>query len=567
MSEFRSGEGLMWSMSKLPAVPAPCLPSAIDNNDIRGNAAFALRYGSAAAQPARVPQTPNGDEAKYADKSATYSKGLKQKSYGIVDPDVFKAFRIALGTSDGIALGAMDFEDPNIVLGGYSQQHQSPPFYGRLNGPAGAFALPLVGTDSQSFAVPPAFEIDSLDYALELIELYWASLLRDVPFSEYPINATANAAADGLTKLRTKLNGHYSGPVDASGSVTKHLLFRGGPRQINNKTYFAGEDLGPYISQLCIQPTQFGAQPIDRKTLIYVTGLDYLIDLQSWFDAQNGRVSAVNVVESTRRYMRNGRALATATHNAEIAQAYFIAYLVLHSLGMRANPTNPYAAYKNQKPFGTFGGPDIAATLGTVAKAALNAAWYQKWIVHLRPRPEAGAGLVHLVLTKPPGSPLPQATVNEVVLDSAALYFSSFVHEKNHFLSQAYPEGSPTHPSYPAGHGTVAGACITVLKFFFDGDDIFPHPVMPSIDGLALEPYTGPENLTVNGELHKLAHNMSFGHGIHAGINWRSDTDQSIVLGEQIALSVLQDQVFSYSEKVKVTITLLNGDQFTITNQ
>ncbi len=122
-------------------------------------------------------------------------------------------------------------------------------------------------------------------------------------------------------------------------------------------------------------------------------------------------------------------------------------------------------------------------------------------------------------------------------------------------------------PSYPAGQGTVAGACITVLKFFFDGDDIFPHPVMPSIDGLALEPYTGPENLTVNGELHKLAHNMSFGHGIHAGINWRSDTDQSIILGEQVALRFLQDQVFSYSEKVKVTITLLNGDQFTITNQ
>ncbi len=141
------------------------------------------------------------------------------------------------------------------------------------------------------------------------------------------------------------------------------------------------------------------------------------------------------------------------------------------------------------------------------------------------------------------------------------------MHEKNHFLSQAYPEGSPTHPSYPAGQGTVAGACITVLKFFFDGDDIFQHPVMPSIDGLALEPYTGPENLTVNGELHKLAHNMSFGHGIHAGINWRNDTDQSIVLGEQVALRVLQDQVFSYSEKVKVTITLLNGDQFTITNQ
>jgi hypothetical protein len=90
---------------------------------------------------------------------------------------------------------------------------------------------------------------------------------------------------------------------------------------------------------------------------------------------------------------------------------------------------------------------------------------------------------------------------------------------------------------------------------------------VPSAEGLALERYAGPENLTVSGELHKLAHNMSFGHGIRAGINWRSDTDQSIILGEQVALKVLQDQVFSYSEKVRVTITLLNGEQFTITNQ
>ncbi|MGC2123320.1 MAG: hypothetical protein WA652_10750, partial [Xanthobacteraceae bacterium] len=91
--------------------------------------------------------------------------------------------------------------------------------------------------------------------------------------------------------------------------------------------------------------------------------------------------------------------------------------------------------------------------------------------------------------------------------------------------------------------------------------------VVPYVDGLVLEPYAGSENLTVNGELHKLAHNISFGHGIHAGIHWRSDTDASIILGELVALKFLQDQVFGYSEKVKVTITLLNGDPFTIANQ
>jgi hypothetical protein len=577
MGEFRPGGVAMWNLSKLPPVPAPCLPGALDKNDPRANAGFALRYGIAAtgAQFARAPQTPNQDETKYADKSATYSKGLKQKGYGIVDPDAFKAFRAALGTSDGITAGTMNFEDPNIILGGYSLQHQTPPFYTPLDGPAGAFALPLAGADSEDFAAPPAFEVDSIDYALELIELYWASLLRDAPFSEYHINPIAIAAANGLTKLRTKYGGHYYGPVNASGMVTPDLLFRGGPLQIGDKTYFAGEDVGPYVSQFCIAPTRLGAQPIDQKMLSYAPGINYLTDLDAWYAAQNGKVDGANVVDGVRRHMSNGRALSSYTHMAEISQAYFVAYLVLTSSGIEPNRTNPYGACRNQKPFGTFGGPDIAATLGAVAKAALNAVWYQKWIVHLRHRPEAGSGLVYLMMTKPAGIPLPQAPVHEAVLDSAALYFSQFVNHDfgqsavhgSFLLSQAFPEGSPTHPSYPAGHGAVAGACITVLKFFFDGDAVFERPVVPSADGLALEPYTGPHDLTVNGELHKLAHNISFGHGIHAGIHWRSDTDQSIILGEQVALRFLQDQVFSYSEKVKVTITLLNGEPFTITNQ
>jgi hypothetical protein len=98
MGEFRpEGALFMWNLTNLPAVPAPGLSGSIDKQDARGNAAFVLRYGTAAAEanPARLAQTPNGDEAKYADKSATYSKGLKQKSYGVVDPEAFKAFRAA----------------------------------------------------------------------------------------------------------------------------------------------------------------------------------------------------------------------------------------------------------------------------------------------------------------------------------------------------------------------------------------------------------------------------------------------------------------------------------------
>ena len=37
---------------------------------------------------------------------------------------------------------------------------------------------------------------------------------------------------------------------------------------------------------------------------------------------------------------------------------------------------------------------------------------------------------------------------------------------KTYLLGLTYPEGSPLHPSYPSGHATLAGACITVIKAF-----------------------------------------------------------------------------------------------------
>jgi hypothetical protein len=129
--------------------------------------------------------------------------------------------------------------------------------------------------------------------------------------------------------------------------------------------------------------------------------------------------------------------------------------------------------------------------------------------------------------------------------------------------------GTMGQPDIAATLAAVAGACITVLKFFFDGDFVVPNPQIPSSDGTTLNNYTGSDSgqITVNGELHKVAHNISFGHGIHAGIHWRSDTDTSIELGEAIALSVLQDRAHTYNEKFTVKLKKLDGSIATITNQ
>ena len=92
---------------------------------------------------------------------------------------------------------------------------------------------------------------------------------------------------------------------------------------------------------------------------------------------------------------------------------------------------------------------------------------------------------------------------------------------------------------------------------------------MPSSDGLSLQPYTGGDagQITVNGELNKLAHNISFGHGIHPGIHWRSDTDSSIQLGEALAISILQNRALTYNERFTVRFTKIDGTTATISNQ
>ena len=88
----------------------------------------------------------------------------------------------------------------------------------------------------------------------------------------------------------------------------------------------------------------------------------------------------------------------------------------------------------------------------------------------------------------------------------------------------------------------MAGAYISVLKCFVDGQQVNPKHIVPPNDVRFLLPYTGSDagQITVGGELNKLAHNVSFGHGILAGIHWRQDTDVSIRLGEALAISILR---------------------------
>jgi hypothetical protein len=515
------------------------IPSGV--TDPRVIQAFELRVGEA-VQDALVPAATNvnnGDDARYPDKGGTYTKGLPHDAFGRVDLTAYASLKTALASRK-----FSDFE--KIIVGGTRT----------LNGPQGGLAFDLEALDSVQFGqpqVPPAPTVAGDQTATELLEHYWASLLRDVPFTGYGSNATAVAAAAELTGLPT-----YLGPRNSSGQVTPRLLFRGG---------FPGEVLGPYVSQFLLKPTSLGAQPIGQQLVTYLPDIDYMTTFSDWLTVQNGNVTGQqNQPDPQLRYLHDGRGLAAYTHVDVLYQAYFTALLVLGTIGAPVNPGNPYVGSRIENGFGTFGGPDFAGTLTEVATKALDAVWYQKWFVHLRPRPEATGGQVHLIKTgqgdKTDVKPSP------VILNSVGLQ-QSFNKYNSWLLSQAFPEGSPTHTSYPTGHGAVGGACITVLKFFFDGSFVIPSPVVSSEGGLSLLPYTGSDagRLTVNGELNKLGHNISFGHGIHAGIHWRSDTDTSLLLGEAVALSMLKDRARTYNEPFTVQLTRFDGTIATISNQ
>lgn len=248
--------------------------------------------------------------------------------------------------------------------------------------------------------------------------------------------------------------------------------------------------------------------------------------------------------------------------------------------------------YNHQAPFATLGGPNLLALVSEVASRALKVVWRQKWQVHLRQRPEAYGGLMQMQkqgyngVTRAYGLP-------DVVYNTAAAQ-RVFNRHGTYFLPMAFTSGSPLHPAYGAGHATVAGACVTVLKAWFNEGqkikDLFAgkrarHPrtgqpvriVQPSLsavyrdkDGNAVSDGTGGyelpdyaggdlEQMTVGGELNKIACNVAMGRSM-GGVHWRSDNTRSLRLGEDIAIHILRKLVNETAEaNTSFTFTKFNG--------
>jgi hypothetical protein len=483
-----------------------------------------------------MPEHPtNGEEASYP-YVANYSKGLPHDELGEVDPAAYRALVRALGTGE-----REDFESIPVGVPGARKQL----------GPQGGLAFDLLGPDSHGLAIRPAPRIDGPESSAEMAELYWMALLRDVKFTHFEDEPLAAEAADDLSGYRD-----FRGPK-RRGRVTPGTLFRGST---------PGSLVGPFVSQFLLRDIQYGTTRIVHRHDTVEPGVDYLTDFDEYLAVQRGapRTTPRDFVNT--RYIQTPRDLGHYTHFDVLYQPYLYACLIL--LGRPEYPSelqdkgNPYLSSGNQVGFCTFGTPHIMSLLAEVANRAIKATEFQQFFVHRRQRPEAFGGRIEVHLERDRGRY--DGIIHDEILDSDVLKRVKHKHG-SYLLPQGFPEGSPMSPAYQAGHSTVAGACTTVLKAWFNESFVLPDPVVPNEDGTRLVPYEGPDKdrITVGGELNKLAANIGAGRST-GGVHYRSDNTEAFTLGEEIAIKMLREQKATNHENATLTVTRFDGTTVTI---
>jgi len=278
--------------------------------------------------------------------------------------------------------------------------------------------------------------------------------------------------------------------------------------------------------------------------------------------------------------------------------------------------------------FATFGGPHVLSLVTEVATRCLKAVRRQKYNYHRRARPERLGALLTLdagALSQTVAQESLEATTRDSLSDirthlspllalvkqhnqsrrsdssvredrplrkdrdnvtershadphllnnNGQLDPAEWDDEKNFLLPMAFAEGSPMHPSYGAGHATVAGGCVTILKAFFhtveaDGSAVrWPESlsllqvekggqklrdISADIDDADVEP------VTISGELNKLAANISIGRNM-AGVHYYTDYYESLRMGERISTGILLEHLTQIDEPVEMNFHSFDGD-------
>lgn len=474
--------------------------------------------------------------------------------------------------------------------------------------------------------MPPCPALGSAELTAEMGEVYVQALLRDVPFTAIVKgedvdvvcedgnnrNIEVSSILSDLSSLawfdQAKNDGFNISEPNQKQSLSTHEKSRLRKDKNENiglcaQTVFRGitpgDDIGPYISQFLLVGSKslngeddegtrtpadgliaYGAMNIDQKVRVASPCKDYMTSWDEWYDVQQAADFCKTESYSntpTRRFITTPRDLATYVHYDALYQAYLNACLILMAEGTPLDPGIPYQEENHidhQQGFAHFGGPHILSLVTEVATRALKAVRFQKFNIHRRMRPEVLAARLAKQATSSLDIPELGVMVEKLqpILDriDAVNGQDPNLVGANYLLPMAFAEGSPMHPAYGAGHATVAGACVTILKAFFDhtaplkiaGDE--NSAFEPTTDGKTLvsNPVVGGI-LTVEGELNKLASNIAIGRD-WAGVHYFTDYIESLRMGEQIAIGILQEQKLCYNEPFIMTLPLFDGNTVTI---
>lgn len=531
-----------------------------------------------------------------------FSKSLKHNWLGEVKPFAYKQMVRGMYHMD-----PRTFEQTSMM--------------GNLNGinlvnPQGGLAFDLQGADPQSFFLPPAPSMISAEASAEMAELYWMAICRDVRFSDYgtgtgtdvnPGSPTGSFTNDAVQSLNDEFT-YFADPNVPGVPITIANLFRG---------LTLGDLEGHYLSQFLLKPVPYVARSVGQLYRVAIPGIDFGTTFLSWRRMQRGNSDSDSsgfndLVENAagvgllpfRRHLLTLRDVTNYVHNDISYEEYLNAALILLRMPVRLDPGNPYTdmpippdtpIQRTQDGFVTLGSPNILHLLAEVASRAQKAVWFQKWAVHRRLRPEAFGGRIQVQLVEAPGRYNRMLDTTEIVQRLTPVGPPPYIlHDQliaqfgTRLLPQSFLEGAPAHPSYGSGHATVAGACVTLLKAWFDESEPFDPavipaaimgvppgfinsgtinvpslrsnriPVRPTTFGFALLPDPPNPRLTVGGELNKLASNISIGRNA-AGVHYRSDYWQSLLLGEEVAIRFLREQKLTYNEDFHLSFTRFNG--------
>jgi hypothetical protein len=214
---------------------------------------FDCRRAAAQAELDSDPPEPatNGDEDRYPDRRASFSKTLPHNEFGEVEPDAYRQWLAILYSGDPARFAEAPRDSEAVE---------------RLNNPQATYAIDLVGPDATALPLPPPPPFASQKTAAEMAELYWLALMRDVAFREYAGHPLATAAIGDLRAI-------------GFGELTPATLFRGET---------AGDHRGPFVSQFLLRDIPYGLKMVDQRFRVPSRDQSFLTTFDAWVACQRG---------------------------------------------------------------------------------------------------------------------------------------------------------------------------------------------------------------------------------------------------------------------------------------